>query len=161
MGNHQATEPSDLLGPATAATGMPIKIGFVSDGQSSTIDNRSEIKAAQATAKYVNEHLGGIDRRPLSCRCATKQTPAGGSDSTNQMLSAGVPAVVSPVSGQGGTVFKGLQSAGIPLVMLGSIDTSVLTQPGAYVFSNPLGAALGSCGDRQEQQCQAGCGGRH
>ena len=49
-----------VLGPAKAATGSPVKIGFITDGKSATIDNSSEIPAAQAAAKYVNEHLGGV-----------------------------------------------------------------------------------------------------
>src|SRR5262245_56331457 len=49
-----------LLGPQKPATGTPLKIGYIYAGQAQNIDNTNEINIAQATVKYLNEHLAGI-----------------------------------------------------------------------------------------------------
>src|ERR1700690_1520807 len=90
-----------LLGPVKQASGAPIKIGYIDDGQGVGVDTRPEVAAAEAAVKYVNEHLGGVAGRPLELvECATNLTPAGGTDRANKMMAAKLPVVLSPAPSQ-------------------------------------------------------------
>src|SRR5262245_39338900 len=59
-GTGTTASAADLLGPADKASGEPVKIGMLSDGATQAYDNTDELRAAQATAKYWNEHKGGV-----------------------------------------------------------------------------------------------------
>src|SRR5262245_43551420 len=59
-GTGTTASAADLLGPVNKASGEPVKIGMVSDGATQAYDNTDELRAAQAAAKYWNEHKGGI-----------------------------------------------------------------------------------------------------
>ena len=132
------------FGPAKAATGTPVKIGFVTDGKSANIDNSSEVPAAQAAVKYVNGYLGGINGHPITLDvCDDQQTPSGATDCANQMVSDGVPVVLTSVSGQGGSIFKPVAAANIPFVAYSNADAAVLTpKTGSYVLTNSLSSSF-------------------
>lgn len=135
---------ASVLGPTKQATGSPVVVGLISDGQSQAIDNSSEIPAAQAAAKYINAHLGGVGGHVLQIKtCTDNQTPSGATDCVNQMISAHVAAVMYGVSGQGGTIFKDLQPAHIPLFVYGALDQSTLLSKTAFVITNGLGTLAG------------------
>lgn len=134
----------DILGTPKAATGEPITFGLSSTGVSPALDNTTEIEAAQATVKYVNDYLGGINGRPLKLDvCADKGTPAGASDCAQQWVSAKLPAVITAASGQTNTIVKiadeNHQASFINL----AADANVLASPNAFIFGNPL-APFGS-----------------
>jgi branched-chain amino acid transport system substrate-binding protein len=130
---------SDLLGPLQKATGEPIKLGYVSTGRTPTLDSTDEIEAAKATAKYVNDHLGGIGGRPIELQvCETTLDPARGTDCGNQLVSAGVSAVLGAVPNGADQVLAITSKAKIPLVLHQIASQAVLTTPGASVMSNPL-----------------------
>jgi branched-chain amino acid transport system substrate-binding protein len=133
------------LGTPKKATGAVVTLGFVSDGKSEAIDNTPEIKAAQAAVSYVNNYLGGLAGHKVALNvCETKQTPSGATDCATNMVQAKVPIVITPVSGQSGTIYQGIKDAGIPYLQYGSIDQSVLAGPPASVFvlTNGIGSAL-------------------
>jgi branched-chain amino acid transport system substrate-binding protein len=135
---------SSVLGPANAATGSPIKLGLISDGKSEAIDNTSEITSAKAAVAYVNAHLGGVAGHVLQLDvCTDGQTPAGATSCDNQMIADKVVAVIYGVSGQGGSIFSGLQAAKIPLLAFQSIDQSTLLSKTAFAITNGLGALAG------------------
>lgn len=132
---------ASILGPVKQATGSPIKIGLISDGQSQAIDNSSEIPAAQAAVGYINAHLGGIGGHVVQLQtCTDHQTPSGATDCVNQMISSGVVAVMYGVSGQGGTIYSSLQAAHIPLFVYGALDQTTLLSKTAFVITNGLGS---------------------
>src|SRR5437868_377150 len=136
---------ADPLGTPKKATGAVVTLGFVSDGKSEAIDNTPEIKAAQAAVSYANNYLGGLAGHKLALNvCETKQTPSGATDCATNMVQAKVPIVITPVSGQSGTIYQGIKDAGIPYLQYGSIDQSVLAGPPASVFvlTNGIGSAL-------------------
>src|ERR1700733_2566635 len=60
-----SSNDSALLGPAKAASGTPVKVGWVSTGKTEAIDTSNEIKAAQATVDYANARLGGLAGHPI------------------------------------------------------------------------------------------------
>jgi branched-chain amino acid transport system substrate-binding protein len=116
-----------------------VKIGFISDGKSVSVDNSAETPAAQATAKYVNEHLGGIAGHPIEIdACDSKDTPAGSTDCGNQMITDKVPAVLVAVSGQSATAYKAVHAGNIPYVEHEAADSSIVTGKNAYVLTNSL-----------------------
>jgi ABC-type branched-subunit amino acid transport system substrate-binding protein len=112
-----AASGGDPLGTPNKATGAPIKIGYIGDGQSASIDNTDELLAAEATVKWANDYQGGLAGHPIDLvTCTTKQDAALATDCANQMVSAGVPAVLMNVSGQGDAIAKPLQDANIPFI---------------------------------------------
>jgi branched-chain amino acid transport system substrate-binding protein len=134
---------ADPLGAKKKATGAAVTIGLVSDGKSDAIDNTPEIKAVQAAAKYANDYLGGLAGHKINVKvCETHQTPSGATDCATNMVQANVPVVITPVSGQSGTIYDGLKASGIPYVQYGSIDQGVLSGTRSYVLTNGIGTAL-------------------
>ena len=128
-----------LLGPMKQATGSPLKVGFIYDGQTQSIDTRPELAIAQATVKYVNEHLGGVGGHSLELvACAANASPSGSTDCANQMIAAKVPAVLSTAPAQPAAIIGKLGPAKIPFLMYAGIDQSVLLSPDSYVITNPL-----------------------
>jgi len=127
------------LGPVKNATGAPLKIGYIYAGQAQNQDNTNELTIAKATAKYVNEHLGGIAGRPLELvECADLLTPAGATDCGNQMLAAKVAAVLSSTPANPAPILKLLEPAKVPLLTQTGADTSALFSPDSAVLNNPL-----------------------
>jgi branched-chain amino acid transport system substrate-binding protein len=130
---------SALLGPAKAATGTPIKIGWVSDGQTQAIDTTGEIKAAQATAAYANAHLGGLGGHPIDLiTCQDKGDPSTAQACGNQFVNAHVSAVAAGSPGQTDPWIKVVAAAKIPVTLSLATTTVVLSTPNVFVFGNPL-----------------------
>jgi branched-chain amino acid transport system substrate-binding protein len=139
-GVHVAKDP---LGAKKAATGATVTIGLVSDGKSDAIDNTPEIKAAQAAVKYANAYLGGLAGHKIALNvCETHQTPSGATDCGTNMVQANVPVVITPVSGQSGSIYTAIKASGIPFVQYGSIDQGVLSGTNTFVLTNGIGSAL-------------------
>ena len=130
---------SDLFGEPNPATGDPVKIGFVSDGQSDAIDFSAEIPAAQAAVDYANEFLGGVAGRTIELiTCETKQTPAGAQDCVAELASEGVVAVLNGASGQGGTLSAELNEIGIPFLTASVNDQASMGAPLTFILINSL-----------------------
>src|SRR3954451_15201849 len=133
------------LGTPKKATGAVVTLGFVSDGKSDAIDNTSEIKAAQAAVSYTNDYLGGLAGHKIALNvCETKQTPSGATDCATNMVQAKVPIVITPVSGQSGTIYDGIKASGIDYLQYGSLDQGVLggSPSSVFVLTNGIGTAL-------------------
>jgi branched-chain amino acid transport system substrate-binding protein len=134
---------ADPLGTPTPATGSPLKIGYITDGQSGSIDNLSEIPAAQAAVKYLNAYKGGVAGHVLSLDvCDNNDTPAGATNCANQMVTDKVPVVLYNVDGQGATTYAGTSAAGIPLVAYATAVSSELTGKHSYVLTNGIAASF-------------------
>jgi branched-chain amino acid transport system substrate-binding protein len=117
-----------VLGPPKAAAGAPLKIGYIYAGQAENQDNTPEINMAQATVKYVNEHLGGVAGRPLQLVvCTDHLTPAGSTDCANQMLAAKVPVVLAGEPASGSSITTVLEPAKVPFVINTGADASLLS----------------------------------
>jgi branched-chain amino acid transport system substrate-binding protein len=101
---------------AAQPTGEPITIGFVnSEGGAFSVP---ELRVGnEVAADYVNSHLGGVAGRPLEVvRCATDGSPESSIDCANQLVEAGVVAVVEGTDLGGDAMLPILADAGIPLV---------------------------------------------
>src|SRR5947209_5490029 len=112
---------ADPLGPMNPEKGTPVKVGVISDGKGSGIDNSQESPVAQATAKYVNERMGGFAGHPIELViCENNQDPAKAVDCANQLITAKVAAVVIGASALVESAWTPLHKAGIPVMMFGS-----------------------------------------
>jgi branched-chain amino acid transport system substrate-binding protein len=118
----------DALGTPNPATGDPVKVGLISDGQSASIDNTTERLMFEASLKYANDYLGGVAGHVIDpVVCETKQDPAIAADCGNQMVQDGVVAVLWNVSGEASAFAPILQAASIPSFAWTSADQAVLT----------------------------------
>lgn len=140
-----AAPATDLLGPEDPAAGEPVRIGLVSDGQSQAFDATSEIRAAQATAGYWNQHKGGIGGRPIEIVvCETGADPAVATDCGNQMVEDGVVAVTVGMSTVPDSIWDPLHQAGIPMMFFQTTGDPILGDAEwSFVLSNPLTTAFG------------------
>ncbi|MCW2620758.1 MAG: putative amino acid transporter [Frankiales bacterium] len=133
------TATADALGTPNKATGQPITIGYVSTGKTPNLDSSVEIAAAVATAKYVNDYLGGINGRPIDLKvCETTTDPGKATDCANQMVTAKVPAVLGAVPNGVDQLVKVLTEAKIPLVMHQVAAASFLAMPDGFSMANPV-----------------------
>ena len=122
-----SSSANDLLGPMNKATGTPVKIGVISDGKGPGVDNSIETPVAQATAKWINERLGGFAGHPIELViCENNQDPAKAVDCANQLITAKVPAVAIPSSGVVESSWTPLHESGIPVMMLGASNEKIL-----------------------------------
>jgi branched-chain amino acid transport system substrate-binding protein len=100
----------------TEATGEPIEVGFVnSEGGAFSVP---ELRVGNEVAEdYINTRLGGVGGRPVQVtRCATDGSPEASIDCANQLVEAGVVAVVEGTDLGGDAMLPVLTDAGIPLV---------------------------------------------
>jgi ABC-type branched-subunit amino acid transport system substrate-binding protein len=132
---------ADVLGAENAASGDPVKIGWVSTGQTQAIDTSDEIAAAQAVVAYANERLGGLGGRPIELVvCEDKNTPADAQACGNKFISEGVSAVAAGTTGQIDGVLSVVAPAGIPAGVNLVSSQVALGTPNVFVWSNPVSA---------------------
>ena len=134
-------EAEDLLGPEDPASGEPVRIGMVSDGATQAFDNTDELRAAQATAEFWNEHRGGIAGRPIEVvTCETGADPAGAADCANQMVESEVVAVALSQSAVAESLWEPLHAAGVPQFYLQTSSEGLIADPElSFTMFNPLG----------------------
>ncbi|MBL7495052.1 ABC transporter substrate-binding protein [Frankia sp. CNm7] len=127
-----------LLGAVDKASGEPIKIGLITDGQSVVANLTIQNRVAEATAKWLNEHRGGIAGRPIEFTiCETDNDPAKAADCGNKMIEEDVPAVLIGTSGVGPDAWKPLGDADIPVMIFGTSDPDMLTDPATFILGDP------------------------
>lgn len=135
------TDTSSLLGEANEATGEPVKIGWMSTGQTQAVDTIDEIRGAEMAAAYANAHLGGLGGRPIEVVvCEDKGTPAGAQACGNQFVSEGVAAVAAGSSSASDQTIQILDPAGIPFAANLVSTQTMLGAENGFVFYNPLAA---------------------
>jgi len=137
----KTTEPAWEFGEFAPATGEPITVGLLTDGQTAGLDDTGARQVFRATLAYVNDYLDGLDGRPLEVReCATQNTPTGATQCGVEFAQAGVAAVLVPASAQDGPAFSVLAEANIPFVVYQSLTPEILASPKATVLTNLLAA---------------------
>jgi branched-chain amino acid transport system substrate-binding protein len=139
-----AADTSAVLGPPKAASGEPIKIGYIGAGKADAIDNSDEFVMAKATAQYINGYLGGLAGRPVELiTCEDHVTPAGATDCANQLIADHVGAVLASQPSNPApilTVAKAAKTSFMPWI---GADPAVLIGAGAYDITNPLATIAG------------------
>ncbi len=131
---------TDLLGPDDVATGDPVRVGMVSDGASDAYDNTDELRTAQATARYFNQHHGGIGGRPIELvTCETNGTPEGAVDCANTLITEDVVAVAVPQTAFLEPLWQTLHGAGIPTFLRSGVgDQYEQDTESTFIGFNPL-----------------------
>jgi branched-chain amino acid transport system substrate-binding protein len=139
--NGSAGADAAILGTPKAASGTPVKIGFMSTGRTQTIDNTDEIKGAQTTAAYANAYLGGLRGHPIELvTCEEKNVPATSQACGNTFLQDHVAAVDTGSPSQADPMIQVVHPAGIPVALNVAATSVVLSTPGVFVWGNPLSA---------------------
>jgi ABC-type branched-subunit amino acid transport system substrate-binding protein len=137
--NGSAGADTAILGTTKAASGTPVKIGFMATGRTQTVDTTDEIKAAQATAAYANAYLGGLRGHPIELvTCEEKNVPATSQACGNTFVQDHVAAVAVGAPAQTDPMIQVVHSAGIPVGLNAGASTLVLSTPGVFVWSNTL-----------------------
>lgn len=122
--------------PGKAATGTEISIGLINPEGGAAVSQPEDREAAQAATTYANEQLGGIAGHKIKLVvCKQKEDAATARDCANQMVQAGVAAVVIPTSAQGASMAPIITGAGIPYVSSGLSLPAELTADHAYSYS--------------------------
>jgi branched-chain amino acid transport system substrate-binding protein len=140
-----ADDVAQALGPEDPASGDPVRLGLVSDGQSQAFDARTEIYAAQATVDYWNAHRGGVGGRPIELvTCETGADPGVATDCANRMVEDGVVAVAVGQSTVPDAIWEPLHQAGVPTMFFQTNGERILADAEtSFVISNPLTTAFG------------------
>ncbi|MCU4186356.1 ABC transporter substrate-binding protein [Acidiferrimicrobium sp. IK] len=136
---------ASALGTPDAATGPTLTVGYITDGQNGSINNLSEIPAAQAAVSYINGYLGGVgaghDVLKLDV-CNDQDTPSGATNCANQMITAKVPIVLNNTSGQDGGIYSALVAGNVPMMTYQTAVAAQLTGKLSYVLSNGVASSF-------------------
>ncbi|MFA5885495.1 MAG: ABC transporter substrate-binding protein, partial [Acidimicrobiia bacterium] len=140
-----------VLGTKNPAKGTPVKIGVISNGKTSSVDNSDESTVAAATAEWINEYHNGLGGRPIDLSiCTDANEPSKAADCANQMIQDKVAAVVIAQDGVIESAWKPLHDVGIPVFIYGAgnpnivadtTSTFVLAGPTATLLALPAGVA--------------------
>lgn len=143
-GDGSEAPEAGVLGPVDRAEGEPVKIGFVSDGQTPSIDQSIEFDVAEAAAEYVNEHRGGVAGRPVELvTCETKLDPGLATDCANQMVEEDVAAVLIGSSAVLEDIWRPVHDAGVPTVFFAASGPEVTgDEASSFVLTNPQGGLV-------------------
>ncbi|EIV91959.1 ABC transporter substrate-binding protein [Frankia sp. QA3] len=134
-----AKADSSLLGPAKAATGTPVKVGWVSTGRTQAVDTSGEIRAAQAVVDYANAHLGGLRGHKIELvPCEDKSIPANAQACGNQFLREKVAVAAAGSPGQTDPWLKIVSPAGIPVSLNLVATQATLSTKNVFIWGNPL-----------------------
>lgn len=137
-GGSSAEESTDLLGPEDEASGEPVRIGMMSDGATQAFDNTDELRAAEATAAYWNQHQGGVGGRPVQVvPCETGAEPAGATDCANRFVEEEVVAVTLSQSAVTASVWEPLHAAGVPTFWLQAGGDVAADDQSSFLMFNP------------------------
>jgi branched-chain amino acid transport system substrate-binding protein len=131
------------LGAKDVASGAPVKVWFITDGQGPGFDTTTEIAPAKAAVSYINNYSGGIGGRPVSLSiCQTGGTPAGATNCANQVIASKAPLATVGGSSQNGLIAETLSKAGVNTVMTYSLSPQVFRLPYTFVLTDPLAPIL-------------------
>jgi hypothetical protein len=130
---------ASALGPKDAASGSPLKIWFITDGQGPGFDTTAEIAPAKATVNYINNYSGGIGGRPISLSiCETGGTPAGAMSCANQVIASKARLATVGGSSQNGLLAETLSKGGVDTVLTFSLTPQAFKLPDTFILTDPL-----------------------
>ncbi|MBL7629379.1 ABC transporter substrate-binding protein [Frankia sp. CN6] len=140
-----AAPAADVLGPVAKASGAPVRIGLISDGKSSIIDQSVEFEVGEATVSYLNEHRSGIAGRPIELvTCEAQSDPAKTADCANEMVEQDVAAVVVGGVAAQEAAWTPLHDAGVPVVLYSTGTPALLADAkSTFTFADPAFGIIG------------------
>ncbi|WP_261568345.1 ABC transporter substrate-binding protein [Frankia gtarii] len=133
------------LPAGTAATGEPVRIGFVSNEGGSAVSQVDVRFGAEAATKYANDHLGGIAGRPIELVvCKEQEDPGSARACATKMIEAKVVAVVMSTTALGDSMAPVITGAGIPYVSVSGASAAEFTSDRSFLWSGSFPGALGA-----------------
>lgn len=119
------------------ATGTPIKLGFINQNAGSVQTDPEDEVAADATVKYINEQLNGVDGHPIVLdKCVTDGTAATSQKCAQQMVADKPLFVIGGVDDNAQAWYSILEPAGLyvlggtPLTTKDFVTTDALNWSG-------------------------------
>ncbi|QHN34045.1 ABC transporter substrate-binding protein [Gordonia pseudamarae] len=132
-----------LLGEVNAATGAPIEIAFPTTGASAAAYTH-ETEVANATVKYINEYLGGINGHPITLTvCEDALQAAKARECANKAVGSKDVAVVGGTPSSPDTTAAVTSPAGLAFFTTNGGSDKSMTLPNTYVLSNTPGGLVG------------------
>ncbi|AZG48243.1 ABC transporter substrate-binding protein [Gordonia insulae] len=124
--------------PSNAATGDPIKVGFITpEGGPITVPMVRE--GGEAATEYLNNNGGGIGGHKIDLVvCKEQEDPASATSCANQMVEQKVSVVVAPFGSQGAVMLPIVAGAGIPYVAQAPVSMVEMMTPGAFMLSGGI-----------------------
>jgi branched-chain amino acid transport system substrate-binding protein len=139
------TVPSDDLGPPNAASGAPVKVGFVTAEGGMAISLPETREAAEAAAAYANDHLAGLAGHPIEVvSCEDKSDGASATACANRFVEEGVVAVVAGQVANADLYMPILGDAGIPWIVEVGTGQVEATSEHAFLLTGGLIGQLAS-----------------
>jgi branched-chain amino acid transport system substrate-binding protein len=137
----QSAGPTTSL-PADAATGDPIKVGYITpEGGAVTLPMVRE--GGEAATEYLNNNGGGIGGHEVDLVvCKQQEDPASATNCANQMVEQKVAVVVSPLGAQGAVMLPIIAGAGIPFVAQAPVSQVEMVTPGSFMLSGGIVSVL-------------------
>jgi branched-chain amino acid transport system substrate-binding protein len=147
------SQAAAVLGPAKPATGSTVKIGFVTSEGGTSTNLSATREAAQAAAKYANDHLGGIAGHKIELEtCADKGDGASATACANQFVSDKVIAVVVGQVGNPDLYIPILEGAKTPWVIETPAGAKESTSPISFDLTGGLiGQLAATAADAQKK----------
>lgn len=134
----------NILGSKDRARGAPVKIGYVTNDKSPTVDNSIETPVANATAEWLNGYKSGVGGHPIELvRCVDLATPSKATDCANQLIQEDVAAVVIGSNGSLENIWTPVHTAGIPMFLYGASNPAVSTDAAStFLMTNGTSSLL-------------------
>ena len=131
---------AELLGPQAPATGEPVKVGFITDGEADGSAAQNEEPVAKATVQWLNEHMNGLAGHPISLDiCVDHLDPGTATDCANQMIRDNVAVVVIGSNGVIESSWNLLHDAHIPVINNAVTISTLLEDPDStFIVNDPL-----------------------
>ncbi|MGC4961805.1 ABC transporter substrate-binding protein [Gordonia sp. DT218] len=128
--------------PSNAATGDPVKIGFITpEGGPITVPMVRE--GGEAATQYLNNNGGGLGGHKIDLVvCKEQEDPASATSCANQMVEQKVAAVVAPFGSQGAVMLPIVAGAGIPYVAQAPVSQVEMMTSGAFMLSGGIVAVF-------------------
>lgn len=141
-------DADDADGADGAAAGPPVVVGFLNMEGAPAGSFPEATAGAQAAVDHVNDHLGGVDERPLLLEtCATNGTPESSQSCAQRLVAAEPVAVVGGVDFGAESSVPVITAAGIPYVTGSPTLIGELRNEGAYAFTGGVAADLLAIGE--------------
>ncbi|MEE3849590.1 ABC transporter substrate-binding protein [Gordonia sp. LSe1-13] len=138
-----ATPDESVLGATNQATGEPVPIVFQTTGEQG-IAYTQETKVAEATVAYINDHLGGINGRPLALTvCEDKAQVSLARECANEAVASDAVAVISGDPSNPDTTTAVTSPAGMLFLDSSGGGQPTLGSPHTAVLNNSLSGLVG------------------
>jgi len=142
-----------VLGPDNKAAGAPIKVGLFNVEGGSTVSQPQIGDAAEAAAKYANDHLGGLNGHAIEIvRCGDKADGASAAACANKFVQEKVVAVVAGQPATADQIVPVLLGAGIPWIGSSPSASSEITGTGTFFFGSGFIGLLGAWAQYSKDQ---------